>query len=637
MKIALSIFLLLLSLSSISAQTKNAPPLSGRLADTAMNRIWTDDGNPAGIPKNWTYEQGVQLEAIRQIWYATGDAKYFNFIKSGMDFWLDKDGVLSKYETDEYNIDHITPGRAMLTIYRVTNDEKYKKAAEIIRSQLKTHPRTKEGGFWHKKIYPYQMWLDGLYMGEPFYAEYSQTFNEDNWNDIANQFVWMERHARDSKTGLLYHGWDESKEQKWANKETGLSPHVWGRAMGWYAMALVDVLDYFPKSNPRRAEIVAILNRLSEAIAKYQDKKSGVWYDIIDLPQREKNYLESSASAMFVYALAKGVRQGNLPEKYLMTANAGWAGIKKEFITEMPDGNLNWEGTVSVSGLGGNPYRDGSFDYYMSEKLRTNDAKGLAPAIMAAVEMESLENRQIGKGKTVLLDSYFNNEMKKDATGKDVSWHYKWDEMSNGGFYLWGSQFQSYGAKLDTLYQAPTADNLKNANVYIIVDPDDAKENRDAKFISPADAKTVADWVKKGGVLVLMGNDFGNAEFDNWNSLARQFGVEFNKDSKNRVQGNQFEQGKIDVPVGNEIFKTARKLYLKEISTLKLTGKARSVLDWNGDKVMAVVKHGKGTVFAVGDPWLYNEYTDGRKLPADFQNFQAAQDLSIWILKQTKK
>ena len=258
-----------------------------------------------------------------------GRCEIFQFHQAGNGFLVQRRRKADEdYDLDEYNIDHVTPGRALLTLYRVTNDEKYKKAVELIRSQLKTHPRTKEGGFWHKNIYPYQMWLDGLYMGEPFYAEYSQVFGEDNWNDIANQFVWMEKHARDPKTGLLYHGWDESSQQKWANKETGLSPHVWGRAMGWYAMALVDVLDYFPKNHPRRAELVAILNREAEAIAKYQDK-DGLWWDIVDLPGKEKNYHESSASAMFVYALAKGVRQGNLPEKYLTTAQKGWAGIKK--------------------------------------------------------------------------------------------------------------------------------------------------------------------------------------------------------------------------------------------------------------------------------------------------------------------
>lgn len=634
LKQVIILFVLLISSNSL-AQAQKSAPLSERLADTAMNRIWVDDGNPAGIPAKWTYEQGVTSKAVEAVWYQTGDAKYFNHIKTGMDFWLNEDGSHKDYELEEYNIDHITPGRAMLMLYKVTGDAKYKKSLDLFRAQLKTHPRTKEGGFWHKKIYPYQMWLDGLYMGEPFYLEYSNFFGEDNYNDIANQFVWMENHARDPKTGLLYHGWDESRQQKWANKETGLSPHVWGRAMGWYAMALVDVLDSFPKNHPRRAELVAILQREAAAIEKYQDK-DGLWWDIIDLPGKEKNYHESSASAMFVYALAKGVRQGNLPEKYLTVAEKGWAGIKKEFIKELSDGNLNWEGTVSVSGLGGNPYRDGSYDYYMSEKLRTNDAKGLGPAIMAAVEMENLEKLRVGKGKAVLLDSYFNNEMKKDASGREISWHYKWDEMNHPGFYLWGRQFQSYGANLETLYQAPTAQNLKTAAVYIIVDPDDAKENPNAKFISQTDAKAVAGWVKKGGVLVLMGNDLGNAEFDNWNVLARAFGIEFNKDSKNRVLNNQFEQGKIEVPAGHEIFKTARKLYLKEISTLKLSGEAKSILDWNGDKVMAIAEHGNGIVFAVGDPWLYNEYTDGRKLPADFQNFQAAQELSAWLLSKAK-
>lgn len=631
------IFALLLS-STLAAFAQAAKPsrLSERLADTLMNRIWTDTGNPAGIPAKWNYEQGVQLKAVEQVWYAMGDPKYFNFIKSGMDFWYDKTGNLSKYDLDEYNIDHVTPARALLTLYRVTNDEKYKKSVELIRSQLKTHPRTKEGGFWHKKIYPNQMWLDGLYMGEPFYAEFSQVFGEDNWNDIANQFVWMEKNARDKKTGLLHHAWDESREQKWANKETGTSPHVWGRAMGWFAIALVDVLDVFPKNHPRRSELVAILNREAEAITKFQDK-AGLWWDIVDLANKPKNYHESSAAAMFVYALAKGVRQGNLPEKYLGTANKGWLGIKKEFIKEKSDGTLDWEGTVSVSGLGGNPYRDGSFDYYTGEKLRTNDAKGLGPAVMAAIEMESLERGRIGAGKTILLDSYFNNETKKDASGRDTAWHYKWNEMNHPGYYAWGKQFESYGATLDTLNQAPTLQNLQKASVYIIVDPDTEKETAKPNFISPTDAKNIADWVNKGGVLVLMGNDFGNAEFDNWNVLAKQFGIEFNKDSKNKVVNDRYEQGRINVPDGNPIFTTARELYLKEVSTLKLSGKAKSILDWNGDKVMAAVKHGKGTVFALGDPWLYNEYVDGRKMDGLFQNHQAARELSAWLLNQAKK
>ena len=240
--------------------------ISERLADTAMNRLWVDDRGTPGIPPKWHYEQGVILKAIEQVWYRTGDPKYFLHIQKGMDHWINDDGSHKNYHLKEYNIDHITPALAMMTLYRVTGQEKYKKMVELFRSQLKTHPRTKEGGFWHKKIYPWQMWLDGLYMAQPFYTEYSVVFGEDNFDDIANQFIWMEKNALDPKTGLLYHGWDESKEQLWANKETGQSPHFWGRAMGWYAVALVDTLEHFPKDHPRRAELIGILHRLAASI-----------------------------------------------------------------------------------------------------------------------------------------------------------------------------------------------------------------------------------------------------------------------------------------------------------------------------------------------------------------------------------
>jgi unsaturated rhamnogalacturonyl hydrolase len=633
MKITLLVLLMFFPSVASSQSTR---PISERLADTAMNRIWVDDRNQPGIPPRWTYEQGVVLEAIEQMWYATGDPKYFRHIQKGMDYWIDENGNHKDYHLEEYNIDHITPGLAMMTLYRATGQEKYRKMVELLRSQLKTHPRTNEGGFWHKKIYPYQMWLDGLYMGEPFYAEYSALFGEDNFNDIANQFVWMEKHARDPKTGLLYHGWDESRQQKWANKETGVSPHFWGRAMGWYAMALVDTLDQFPKGHPRRKELIDILNREAAAIERFQDAKSGVWWDILDLGGKEKNYLESSGSAMFVYALVRGVREGYLPDKYMKVATRGWEGIKREFIKTNEKGEAVWEWTVSVSGLGGKPYRDGSYEYYMSEKLRTNDAKGLGPAIKAALEMEAYERGWIGRGKTVLLDDHFNHEIRKSKLGHDEVWHYKWNEMLDSGFYAWGSIFNSLGAETETLSAAPTVANLKDADVYIIVDPDTAKETANPNFVEPHHVKAVADWVKSGGVLVLMGNDVQNSELDKFNTLASEFGIQFKKDRKFEVINNDYKMGGLEIPAGNEIFKTARKIFIKEVSTLSLSGKARPVVTANGDNIMAIAKHGKGAVFVIGDPWLYNEYVDGRRLPAEYQNFAAAQDLSRWVLEQAR-
>jgi unsaturated rhamnogalacturonyl hydrolase len=233
------------------------------------------------------------------------------------------------------------------------------------------------------------MWLDGLYMAEPFYAEYALTFDEKAaFDDIAKQFMLMERHARDDKTGLLYHGWDESRKQRWANPETGRSPNFWGRAMGWYAMALVDTLDHFP-DHPQVPELIAILNRLARAVAKYQDPRTGLWYQVLDKGAEKGNYLESSAACMFVYALAKGARNGYLASKYLQVAEKGYRGILKEFVKTDASGRLNLEGTVSVAGLGGNPYRDGSYEYYLSEKVVTNDPKGIGALILAATEMEA--------------------------------------------------------------------------------------------------------------------------------------------------------------------------------------------------------------------------------------------------------
>jgi unsaturated rhamnogalacturonyl hydrolase len=405
--------------------------------------------------------------------------------------------------------------------------------------------------------------------------------------------------------------------------------------MGWYAMALVDVLDFLPSDHPKRAELISILTREITALEKVQDKKSGLWWLILDKPGQDGNYFEASASCMFVYALAKSVRMGYLPSTFNRSANTAWAGIQKEFV-ESKDGSVNLLKTIGSAGLGGTPYRDGSFNYYVGEKTVTNDPKGVGAFLLAAVEMENLSSASIGRGKTVLLDDYFNHEMKKDDNGRMIAWHYKWDELDNGGYSIWGNVFNRYGAKTVTLSEAPTTANLRNADVYIIVDPDDEKEAAKPNFIEQPHIKAISDWVKAGGVLVMMGNDFGNCEFDHFNNLAKKFGIQFNKDSVNHVDGNKFEMGKIMIDSDSPVFKTAKKVYLKEISTLSLTSPAKPIQNWNGNKVMAIAKFGKGTVFAVGDPWLYDEYTDGRKLPADYDNFKAANDLASWLLGQAK-
>ena len=360
-----------------------------------------------------------------------------------MDFFIKDNGTIKTYKQDDCNIDNVNNGKLLLLLYRVTLKDKYLKAANLLREQLRHQPRTNEGGFWHKKIYPYQMWLDGLYMGEPFYAEYAMLAHEDTaFNDIANQFIFMEKHTRDEKTGLLYHAWNESKQMKWADPVSGHSPLFWARAMGWYATALVDVLDYFPEDHPKRKELIAILNRLINALQKQQDKETGLWKDILNYngPGKEKNYFETSACCLFVFTVAKGVRKGYLPAIKISIASKGYTGIKGKFIKE-ENGQANLYRTVIVSGLGGNPFRDGSLDCYMSEPVIMNDPKGIGAFLMASNEMEIQRTLAVGKGKTVVMDNYVNREIQDDAFGKKIVFHYKWREGDNRRFSKLGHVF----------------------------------------------------------------------------------------------------------------------------------------------------------------------------------------------------
>jgi unsaturated rhamnogalacturonyl hydrolase len=634
MKKAGTIFLLMLVTVFAKAQQSS---YAQAVAKTAM-RLWPDSFSlKAGSPARWSYDQGVILKGIEGIWNKTGDAQWFNYIQKSMDFYVQEDGTIKGYKPEEFNIDHINNGKVLLLLYQVTGKEKYRKAVQTLRQQLQQHPRTSEGSFWYKKIYPNQVWLDGLYMGQPFYAEYAKLFDEDTaFNDITRQFVLIEKHTREPKTGLLHHGWDEIRQQQWANPQTGHSPHVWGRALGWYGMAMVDALDHFPPTHPGRDSIIIILNRFAKAVTAVQDKGTGLWYNIPNMPSEPKNYLEASVSSMLVYTLAKGVRKGYLPATFLTNATKGYAGVLKQFV-KLEDGQTALHGTVSVSGLGGNPYRDGSFAYYMSEPVIVNEPKGMGAFILAANEIEMLPTVSQFKGKTVLLDNYFNNERRKDASGRFVRFHYIWEEKDDDGFATLGHVFESYGAGLKTLGAAPTAQNLKDADVYIIVDPDDQKETASPNIISEKDAAVVSDWVKKGGVLLLMGNDSGHNNLKSMNVLSTRFGIKLNEDLFNTVQGSQFEQGAVDVSGAGEIFSTAKKIYIKEIATLTVTPPAKTVVTKEGKNVIATARYGKGTVFVIGDPWLYNEYTDGRKLPPDFDNYKAAQDLAKWLLAQTKK
>jgi unsaturated rhamnogalacturonyl hydrolase len=286
-----------------------------------------------------------------------------------------------------YNIDYINSGKTLFDIYKQTGNEKYKKAMDLLVEQMRLHPRTLEGGYWHKLRYQHQIWLDGLYMGSPFLARYGLEFNQPEWIDEAvMQFTICHKRTHDANTGLYHHAWDESKSQRWANKETGHSPNFWGRSIGWWFMAMVDVLDYIPENHEGRQRIISYIQGLADALPKYMDE-DGLWYQVVDMREREGNYPEASVTTQCMYAYAKAVNKGYIDEKYRSIAIKAFNGLKKELLKELPDGTLSLTRCCQVGGLGGNPYRDGSFEYYIGEKIRDNDAKATGPLIMGLLEL----------------------------------------------------------------------------------------------------------------------------------------------------------------------------------------------------------------------------------------------------------
>jgi len=339
----------------------------------------------------WAYEFGLTLDGIAEVWKQTKDRKYFDYIKECMDTFVQEDGSIKGYKVDDYNIDHLNNGKILLTIYQETKEEKYKKALELLRTQINNHPRTREGVFWHKEIYPEQIWLDGLYMGATFYAMYVNEFGDvEEFDDIAKQFIIAKSHLINEKTGLLYHAYDDARVQNWANKETGLSAHFWSRSMGWYVMGLVDTLEQLPEDNKHRSEVLEIFNDCVTALIKVADKASHVWYQVLDQGDRKGNYLEASGSSMIAYSIFKGIRMGYLPEELREFSKKSFKGLVDEFILETKEGFINLNKICFVAGLGGKDNRDGSFTYYISEPIVTNEPKGLGPFILAAAEANLL-------------------------------------------------------------------------------------------------------------------------------------------------------------------------------------------------------------------------------------------------------
>lgn len=374
-----------------SGQFDGATPLewSVRMADSETARLgnrlaWSEGGRA-----KWSYTSGLLTLSLLKVNEQVPHPDYVEFSKDAIGSFVTEDGAIRKYKREDFNIDNINPGKSVIALWQLTGEERYRKAADILRDQLNDHPRTSDGGFWHKKRYPMQMWLDGLYMGAPFYAEYTELFGEAaDFDDVVKQFQLMDEHGYDAGSGLYFHGWDESRNPEWANPVTGTSSNFWGRGLGWFSMALVDVLDFIPEDHSGRADLIKILNKVADGVVKHQDPESGLWWQVLDQGGREGNYLEATASSMFVYSMTKGMNCGYLSKKFQGPTLKGYAGIIDQLIRKDANGRISLTSCCSVAGLGYG--RDGSYAYYLREAIVDNDHKGVGPFILAGVELQQL-------------------------------------------------------------------------------------------------------------------------------------------------------------------------------------------------------------------------------------------------------
>ena len=399
--------------------------------------------------RKWNYTTGLELKSFLDVAHRYDLPYAVDYVRDWADTMATDEGKVYGYKLENYNLDHICPARIYFDLYFMTGDQKYRRELREIRRQLDTQPRTESGEFWHKQIYPHQVWLDGLYMALPFYTQYARRFGpgEDRdslYRDIVHQFVEAARNTRDPETGLFRHAWDESRKMFWADPSTGQSDHAWGRADGWYAAALVDVLDYLPEKDPGRKTLISQLEYLLTSVKKYADPETGMWYQVLDCPGREGNYLESTCSAMFTYAVLKGVRCRYLSAEWRDYALDLYDRLVKTFIRENPDGTVSLTSCCSVGGLGGRQNRAGDYAYYLSEPVIDNDCKGVGPFIWASLEYEALNNIDyIYDGLTVR-----NGEVLKEKISREPAF----SGAAGGGMY-------SRGGKGGKVYKVTTLED----------------------------------------------------------------------------------------------------------------------------------------------------------------------------------
>lgn len=360
---------------------------------TPQAPIWNIEKVKTGRKSTWNYIDGCMIKAVIELYHLTKNKRYLEFADEFISYFVREDGTIDSYSPEKYNLDDVNAGKTLFDLYKLTGREKYRRAIDTIYSQLKGQPRTSTGNFWHKQIYPSQIWLDGLYMAQPFYMEYEVQYNNcKNCLDSYEQFLNVYKLMRNPLNGLYYHAYDDSRRMFWCDKVTGLSGCTWLRAMGWYAMALIDTMEVMPSSlSAEKENLKRIYNELIDAMLPYQDEETGMWYQVVNYGGIKPNYLETSGSAIFAFSILKSVRLGLLDRSYLAAGQRAFDGICRTYLSE-EDGRLKLGGICLVAGLGNKEMREGTFDYYMREPVVSNDAKGVAPLVLAYVETMMIEH-----------------------------------------------------------------------------------------------------------------------------------------------------------------------------------------------------------------------------------------------------
>ncbi|HEY1807767.1 MAG TPA: glycoside hydrolase family 88 protein [Acidobacteriaceae bacterium] len=580
------LLLLLMSVyHPVAAQQPSESSSMQRIADRALRKF-----APSEHKARWNDGLGILLAGVDAAWYDTANGRYYEFILRSVDSFVASDGTIAEDVRQMGPCSRALFGRQVLLLYRVTQEKKYYLASKALQDEL-TDP-VAGGALSAQAEAPGPAFCPV----EPFLAEYASVFQEpQDRRKITRQLLLNAQSVQETA----------GNADRNANTAASSSPSRLAASI----TALVDTLPYDPGNDPGRAQLLTVLKRMAAAVIRDQDSHSGLWPR--SLPQQAADHNDDSTMAcLFTYALARGVRLGYLPRTDLAGAERAWRSIRNR---EQPSDN----GTTvpGTDGAGSEPATAGAF-------------------LLAASEMTLQPRAMDGLGKKVLLDAWYNSQRRENAAGQSELFHYKWDDQSNSGFSLLGHIFRSDGMMTSTLASAPTLAKLRDAQYYLIASPDNTVKNPHPHFMNAADAEPIAAWVRSGGVLLIMENDPANADIPHMDILADRFGLHFNNVLVHHVIGDRFEMGRIEVPSPALPFTHPHVLYMKDTCSLKLSKAARPLLQWKGDTLMAIAKYGKGTVLAVTDPWLYNEYTDGRNLPAEYDNFAAGVELIHWLLRQ---